>query len=134
MNYTENGVAAAVSMAAVTQAAKITYSDYATAASYVEPAIAKPLKVVGVTVAGVAVTFSAPVLATNANAVIAAIRGAIGAQFQFARAVTFNYVIAAANSENSFVACSVFGASAAIESLQLLKNDVTAFDLDFTEL
>jgi len=133
--YTENSVSKSFGLSAVTLTPKVTYTDSIGAATYVETDVDKPLKVVGITLATIgAVTFSSPVVATNANNVITAIREAIAGEFGYSRAVTFSYVIAAANAENSFVACSVFGASAAIDSVQLLKNDVTAFDLTLTAL
>jgi hypothetical protein len=133
--YTENNVSKNFGLSAVTLTPKVTYTDSAGAATYVETDAAKPLKVVGITLATIgAVTFSSPVVATNAHNVITAIREAIAGEFGYSRAVTFSYVIAAANAENSFVSCSVFGSWDVVESVQLLKNDVTAFDLTLTAL
>ena len=135
LNYTENAVAKSFGPAAVTLADKVTYTDSIGTDTYVETAIAKPLKVVGVTFSGAgAVTFSSPVVATNDANVITAIKEAVSDNRGFVRAVTFSYVIAAANGENSFVACSVLGCSDPIESLQLLENDANAFDLPLTVL
>lgn len=135
LNYTENAVAKSFGPAAVTLADKVTYTDSIGTDTYVETAIAKPLKVVGVTFSGAgAVTFSSPVVATNAANVITAIKDAVSDNRGFVRAVTFSYVIAAANGENSFVSCSILGCSDPIESLQLLENDANAFDLPLTIL
>jgi len=135
LNYTENSVAKIFTLSAVSLADKVTYTDSIGTDTYVEIAIAKQLKVVGVTFSGAgAVTFTAPVVATNAHNVIAAINDAISDNRGFVRAVAFSYVIAAANGENSFVACSILGCSDPIESLQLLKNNVNAFDLPLTVL
>ncbi len=133
--YTENGVSQNFTLSAVSLTPKVTYTDSTGAATYVETDVAKPLKVVGITLAMIgAVTFSSPVVATSSANVITAIKEAIGGEFGFCRGVEFSYVIAAANSENSFVACSVFGSWDVVESVQLLKNDVTAFDLTLTAL
>lgn len=133
--YTENGVEKSFSPAAVTLADKVTYTDSIGTDTYVETAIVKPLKVVGVTFSGAgAVTFSSPVVATNDANVITAIKEAVSDNRGFVRAVTFTYVIAAANGENSFVSCSVLGCSDPIESLQLLENGANAFDLPLTIL
>lgn len=140
--YTENAVSKNVTLSAVSLNPKLTYTDFVGAATYVETDTTKPLKVVGITFSGIgAVTFAAPVVATNAANVIAAIREAIAGQFGYSRAVTFDYEIASANTENSFVACSVLGMGVYhlgnfdnLESVQLLKNDVTAFDLLITGL
>lgn len=135
LNYTENAVAKNFTLSAVTLADKVTYTDSIGADTYVETAIARPLKVVGVTFSGAgAITFSAPVVATNSANVIAAINDAVSDNRGFVRAVTFTYVIADANGENSFVSCSVLGCSDPIESLQLLENDVNAFDFPLTIL
>ena len=135
LNYTENSVAKNFILSAVSLADKVTYTDSIGTDTYVEIAIAKPLKVVGVTFSGAgAVTFTAPVVATNAANVIAAIKDAISDNRGFVRAVDFSYVIAAANGENSFVACSILGCSDPIESLQLLESNVNAFDLPLTVL
>jgi len=135
LNYTENSVAKKFILSAVSLADKVTYTDSIGTDTYVETAIAKPLKVVGVTFSGAgAITFSDPVVATNAANVITAIKDAVSDNRGFVRAVTFSYVIAAANGENSFVSCSVLGCSDPIESLQLLENDANAFDLPLTIL
>lgn len=135
LNYTENAVAKNVALSVVTLADKVTYTDSVGVDTYVETATAKPLKVVGVTFSGIgAITFAAPVVATTAANVITAIKDAISDNRGFVRAVTFEYVIAAANGENSFVACSVLGSFDPIESVQLLENDVNAFDLPMTIL
>lgn len=135
LNYTENAVAKNFTLSAVTLADKVTYTDSIGTDTYVETAIVKPLKVAGVTFSGAgAVTFSSPVVATDAANVITAIKEAVSDNRGFVRAVTFSYVIAAANGENSFVSCSVLGCSDPIESLQLLENGANAFDLPLTIL